>query len=466
MSLYESIRAAEAEAGRQVAEAADRRIAELVDELERVTAERPSLDSIRDRLFRAESDLAASQAEGAALGTQLTSAQVEAANLRAEVLLLRAQSEAAAEYFVLGETMPQSTTVGDRITNVGARPASRQRYSGSYTVDGSTNQDRPLVIQGVALERVLTIRSGFVDVLDCTSTLTAPGPTTDSALIDCRASGVRRVRVDRCDFDPGEEFASPWLNAVIGHHMTVTRCRARRVVDFAGSYNTHATAVDNIFAGNLMEWHAYFSDAKAGVVHPSDVRTHNDGFQHQGGSGFRMVGNRLRGYVFLKDGKTLPPDQGTVPYRHLAHQAVMIQQNLHRSTPINPVVIQNWFEGYQHGIVARTSDLDRGAGVAYMLEAWGNRFRNDDQRWYSTSSTDIYGTAGGRSYPLRLDNLVGLRRPDGSTWQPRTDHVEFLSGVGTYEDSDQVRPPRRGKVVPGRRDNFAGGKAPTGSTSS
>lgn len=352
--------------------------------------------------------------------------------------------------FVYGSTMPQSTQIGDPVTNVGVLDSPRLPYTGPAIIDGSTNPLSPTLIVSRNVTKLITIRSGYVSFINCF--FSGSGAKSDSALVDCRAKDIGRVWFERCSFDPGEAGASPWLNALIGHHMTVRRCYAQRVVDFVGSYNTHGPVTANVIHGNLMGWHAYFYDANPGVVHPSDVRTHNDGIQHQGGRGLVVRGNRLIGKVFLPDGVTLPPDQGTVPYRHLAHQAVMIQQNVQTSTPINPVVAENWVEGYQHPFVARTREASKGGGAAYDLVFAGNE-TDDDNRYYATSNPDFYGVPGGKPYSLRVDAAVtvnGVSYPtDGA---PRA-----IEDGNVYSSSERVAAGRRGKALTVRRDAFTGG---------
>lgn len=400
---------------------------------------------LRDRLERAGEEHAVDEAR---------IAELEAAVADLEQQIRDHVCEGAEEpEFELGVTIPMSTTIGDLITNVGTLDGvARGRYAGPVDIVGSTDPDRPTLIQHANIDRIVRVISGYVDFFNCS--FSGSGAAFDSGLLDCRAKDVKRVSVTRCDFDPGEAGASQWLSGAIGHHMTLQCNRFRRVVDYLQSYNTHGPEVDNHFLGNLGEWHAYFYADRAGVVHPSDVRTHNDGIQHQGGRGLEVRGNRLIGKVFLPNGVDLPPDQGTAPYRHLAGQGVMIQQNVQTSTPIDPIVVDNWIEGYWHPVVSRTREASKGGGAAYDLVFAGNE-TDDDNRYYATSSPDLYGVPGGKPYSLRVDAAVTV---NGVSYP--TDGASRALGEGNvYSSSERVEARRRGRALTVRRDAFTGGGA-------
>lgn len=359
--------------------------------------------------------------------------------------------------FVYGVTMPRSTTIGDSITNVGCYDGVKYPYVGPATIDGSTDPANPLQITSMAIDKLMTVRSGYVHFFNCT--FSGSQAKSDTALLDTRPAAVSRVIVERCDFDPGQAGASPWLNAIIGHHTTALRNRARRVIDFFGSYNTHGPITANVLYGNLMEWHAYFYAEEEGIVHPSDVRVHNDGIQHQGGGpgdgydyGIDVVGNRLRGFQYEPDGVTIAPDQPGVPYAELASQGFQCQQNVQTGTPVNPRFSNNWIEGYQHTVVIRTRESWKGGGTPYNAVVEGNTWLDDRRRYYGTAA-DYYGVPGGRPYTVRVDNAVtvnGIAFPTDGAERPLGENNRYFIGTSV------TAPSRRGELVTIRRDNFAG----------
>ena len=348
--------------------------------------------------------------------------------------------------FILGTTFPDATNTG---TYAGI---DRIAYSGPTSIVGSTDPDNPTLVDNANVTSLITITSGYVHFFNCA--LSGGPGTFNTGLVDCRASGVLGVTFERCDFDPGVN-ASYWLNAVIGHHMTLIRCRARRVVDFVGSYNTHSATTNNVIEGNWVEWlvrYAVDADHSDG--------THNDGIQHQGGNGVRIVGNRLDGYTFLADGVTVPPS----PYLR-GGQGIIIQQNVAIGGVYNSddvEIVDNWFSGWQHPIMVKTRNPDAEPGTGPVNNPlrigtpWdaiitGNRWLNDDQRYYGTS---VYGGVVGTPYIIRVGNQTtvnGVSYPtDGSLNYDLTANNRYL------DVPEVVRVPLRGQNVPIRRDNFGG----------
>lgn len=377
---------------------------------------------------------------------------------RARIVELEAHECAPTEPFIPGVTRPQSTAIGDPITNVGRQGHPLVAHAGSYTIAGSDNPLRPTVFIGVDFDKIVTVQSGYVDFDLCR--FRGTNATTDTGLIDTRAAGVKRVRVRRSEFDPGQAGAHWWINGVIGHHIEVEQSIFRRVVDAGNFYNNHSDELAVIARDNVVEWlfHAY--NPTKGIVHPSDVETHNDTWHIQGSRGFLIENNVSTGLVFQADGKTLPatPARQGQPWQGLAGNFVMAQHNVR---PVGDgIVINNRFGGHQNGIVARTRDYDKGAPTPWTLEAWGNVVTDLAHRWYSTTSRDAHNVLGGKWYGARFDNQVSHKGKGGTVRQWRTDHVEYLPGISTYDTTDLIDPARRGKDVPGRSDSFAGGKQP------
>lgn len=367
--------------------------------------------------------------------------------------------------FVIGTTIPTTSNTGALAETAGTRTV----YTGSYDFHASADPANPTVLEHVIFTRPLRIRSGYCRIFDFEATNTdLVAPTTETALIYTMDSGVKEVILERGTFDPGEAGAHHNLNAVTGHHTTVRRCLARRVVDFVGSFNNSAPVVNNVIEGNLLEWLVYFYSPTLGVVHPSDYRTHNDGIQHQGGSGLIVRGNKLHGIVRYKDGVTIPTDQGGQPWEGLAHQGVLCQQNVQKATAINPVVENNWLYGFQHAFVFKTDADGSGNldGTPYDTVFTGNLV-DDVRRYYGTSS-DYYGVAGGRPYVVRLDRVTTINGteydyplpayPEGSGSSKQSSTEYQASGDNRYFNNTSVgASARRGQLITVRRDNFYGG---------
>ena len=328
--------------------------------------------------------------------------------------------------FVIGTTMPTTANTGVYAS------LPRLTYDGPALIDGSTDPLAPLVIDSRNVDRLLTVRSGYVRFVNC---LFTGGPGTfDTGQVDCRAAGVGRVWFERCTFTPAQR--SFYLNALIGHHMTVRRCYAAGVVDFVGSYNTHAPATDNVIEGNYLSWLVRYE-----TDHVHTDGTHNDGIQHQGGSGLVVRGNFLWGRMFYEDGATVPTgDYGTRPA-----QGVLVQQNVQTGTACNPVIENNWVRGWQHPIVVKTRSS---GGTAYNATITNNVWLDDDQRYYGT--TEEYGLPG-RPYNIRCDAAVtvnGISYPLGSATQDTNGNA--------YAVVPEVHANRRGQPVYVRRDTFTG----------
>ena len=319
----------------------------------------------------------------------------------------------------------------------------RELYVGPSLIDGTSDPDFPLLIVSKDINKLLTVRSGYVKFLNC---LFTGGPGTfDTGQVDCRAAGVLRVTFERCDFIPAA--TSYYLNAVIGHHMTVYRCYAERIVDFVGSYNTHAARTDNFVWGNYVK-----NFVRYDVDHAHTDGTHNDFVQHQGGIGLSIKGNTALGYNRYPDG-TVPTD-----LFRLSSQFAVIQENV----AIGGVyycgeveVSANRISGFMHvvSIKTRNPDADGGrAGTPYDATAVDNLLLNDDQRYYGSTAWE---GGIGRPYIFRTGTETTI---NGVTTVPTDGQPYDLGGNNRYANTLAVtRASLRGELVSIRRDNFAGG---------
>lgn len=363
--------------------------------------------------------------------------------------------------FVVGLTKPTTSNTGclagvTRLPYDGPQIIDAAVLPGTLDPSQPNSQTNPYVVSSRNVDKLITVKSGWVVWFNCAF---SGGPGTfNTGLVDTRPSGVLGVTFERCDFDPGAAKASFWLDAVIGHHITMRRCRARRVVDLVGSYNTYATRTDNVIEANLLEWLVRYDDDSPNHTDG----THNDGIQHQGGIGLRVVGNVLNGYSFYADGTTVPPGN----YR-LGAQGVLVQQNvaiggLYYADEIE--ISDNWFAGWQHPISLKTRNPDpvdapKGAannprrfGTPFDSTVVDNVWENDDQRYYGTTAWE---GGVGRPYIIRTGTETVI---NGDTSIPTDGQPYPAGGNNRYSPTAVLtRESLRGDLVTIRRDPFAGG---------
>lgn len=355
-----------------------------------------------------------------------------------------------ADGFVIGSTMPTSTNTGV------FADLPRLPYTGATVIDGSADANAPLLIESRDITDLLTIRSGYVKFFNCYFD-SGPG-TTDTGQVDCRGANVLGVQFERCTFYPSQGKRSFYLNALIGHHMTVRRCFAAGVVDFVGSYNTWATETNNVIEGNYLDWLVRYE-----VDHAHSDGTHNDGIQHQGGSGLTIRGNFLYGRMFYEDGVTIPSSS----YGPLPAQGILVQQNVGFTNgawvqggggthpAINPVIENNWLRGWMHPIVIKTRS--GGNHTAYSATCANNVLMDSNQRYYGTQ---MHYSVVGRPYLIRTDLGVTL---NGKLTDPYTDGYPATGEPfpdlddNVYANVTDVDSSMRGQPMTVRRDNFYGG---------
>lgn len=354
--------------------------------------------------------------------------------------------------FVVGVTPPTTLNAG-AVTG-----SSRVIYTGSTDIHGSNDPEAPLALHSFIFTRPVRVLSGYVWFWDCEFTnLDGVVPSSETALLYAMAADVKGVLVERSTFDPGVDGAHWFLDAIEGHHITVRRNVARRVVDFVGSFNIHSTVTDTVVEGNLLESLAYFYNPTPGIVHPSDTRTHNDGLQHQGGQGIVVRGNWFNGIRRHPDG-SLPTDQGT-DWEQYADNGVLLQGSVQKGIPIStpeyPAIISNnWIFGFNQVFPIKTARGGTDGAGAYDATLLGNRL-DDRRRYQGPSPVDYYGVPGGRPYVVRTGTETTV---NGDTSVP-ADGVERVLSSGDnryFADSRTSAVARRGQLITIRRDAFAG----------
>lgn len=332
--------------------------------------------------------------------------------------------------FILGTTYPDASNSGipAGVSMASTYDGAANGPGGSTVIVGSPDPDNPTRFYRTLFPRHIRVEQGYVDI-DQSYLRGGPG-TFNSGLVDTTALVDGRVRITRSDFEPTTK--SYWMNATIGHHLTVERCRVRGTVDGFGSYNTGGARTDNYFRSN---WIEYLTRYDVDVDHTDG--THNDSVQHQGGEGLWVEGNRFDGYTRYADGTT-PAD----PWHRIA-QGVLVQENvayggIYRCADIH--VNRNYVRGHMHPFVFKTRSS---GGTPYDVELRDNVWLNDDQRIY-TGSLDRYN--------VRL----GTETTTNGISYPTTGGTEDVFG-NRYADDPEVSATWRGRAVLIRRDTFPGG---------
>jgi len=117
--------------------------------------------------------------------------------------------------------------------------------------------------------------------------------------------------IEDCLLSP--DTASPFVNGVRGHDVTLRRSIVENVTDGFDVFRTQQFGVDtnvNIL-GNIIRKLSFFWGVQ-GVVHPSDNQTHNDGIQVVGGHNTLIQGNVIDARYSREVGHAVPP-YATIP---------------------------------------------------------------------------------------------------------------------------------------------------------
>lgn len=399
--------------------------------------------------------------------------------------------------FMLGLTMPQSTFVASSSlptlyktlagnldtagllegpsTISGLEPFTDYvEISGRQSVVGTANIANPRIIVNKVFDRPIfraPSGSGNVKFINCYLKLNSPGTTALNylGLANGNSAGTDRWTFERCHFDPGEEFAHPAISAVMGHHVTLYRCTWQRVVDGYSGYRLTADASKVLASemfGCINIWNSHFWNSTAAVVHPSDYQTHNDAIQIQGGGpgdGYTYAldvrGNLLIGYNFAPDGVTIAPTgipNGSDTNRHLSHQAVLLQQNQAKDTPMTSRVSDNWIGGFAQPFTFKTSAGASNSvegGTPYNVVMENNLLVDDDQGLSGSSGgSDFYGVVGGNNYLARPQPSVLLNGKGTAEYPADLVARTMLEGNNRYADTSNIHANRRGQLIHVRRD--------------
>lgn len=163
----------------------------------------------------------------------------------------------------------------------------------------------------------LTITAKNVTVRNC-EILGPLSPGASSILVAVTNANCENVVLQDCTIGPPQTPTNS-VNGVVGHDFTLLRCNVSGTIDGINVHNT-SLAGSNIYNSNVVIRQCYIHDlalytaAAGGVVHPSDVYTHNDGIQHYGGSGTVIWGNNINCFPKKQFGHWYVTDPNMEPY--------------------------------------------------------------------------------------------------------------------------------------------------------
>jgi hypothetical protein len=203
-------------------------------------------------------------------------------------------------------------------TNAGTIPGiARTPVSGNITLTaGQTIQN--LTISGRVICNVANAKMINCEVLGGVS-------ENGSALVDCQGTGASNLLIDHCNIHPQNPYWG-WMGVTgsnfVMRHTQIHHCQDNIEVKRSGAsypWNNNINIEDSWFH-SLAWWTA----SAAGIIHPSDTATHNDGIQIFGGQGFTMrrtivEGRYARDYGHWKvtQGQVVTPPFTTVPLNSL-----------------------------------------------------------------------------------------------------------------------------------------------------
>lgn len=152
------------------------------------------------------------------------------------------------------------------------------------------------------------IRAPDVEFINCTWDITTYGSST--WMVDWRNSGntgggrMYNCRVTNHNQTPADTVG------IGGWNVTLERCQVEGFVDNMGFYIPGSPGVNTPLGVTVVDCYlgpmSFYAHPTGGVVHGSDTKTHNDGIQHQGGTGLRVINSVVLGYYSTTVGTGTP----------------------------------------------------------------------------------------------------------------------------------------------------------------
>lgn len=245
----------------------------------------------------------------------------------------------------------------------------------------------------------VVVRAANVTFIECFLEGSSTAMTSDDGLINATHSAVSNLVVRDCTFKP--QTPSYWVSGILGHDYTVERSLFENCVDGTGIYNTTLTNwTTTSYPANVKVRGCLFINPALWSVpssRHSDLVSHNDGTQGQGGEGVELIGNAYYGTASNSVG-----DQNIDPHGQRRTLSGVLQSH---QGPLNDWLIYRcWFSDTKFGVTVDGSN----AGKTPRGKIIENRFRNhvvainldESQRpgWEVLRNTDWNGASVAPTY--------------------------------------------------------------------
>jgi hypothetical protein len=231
------------------------------------------------------------------------------------------------------------------------------------TVSGNQTITTPgTVLEDLDIYGRVIVRTTDVTIRNCR--IRGNTATTNTGVVECTHSAVRRLQVLNCTIVP--DAPSYWVDGIFGHDFFAYKCDIYHVVDGFGVFNT------NDIAGPLRTWvdRCYVHDLAYFSPDPNhgDNMTHNDCLQIQGGSGLKITNSSFHASFSTADGVGDRP-LATGSTAQLAN--MMVTPVTTSWTIADMDITDNWFYGGRISVNVGDNNNLSGTNLGRM---WRNKF--------------------------------------------------------------------------------------------
>ncbi len=225
-------------------------------------------------------------------------------------------------------------------------------YDGTYVAGGAVSTGALTVVSNGGAVLSFTTNNALYDSMDYACYVRASTNLTgvtwtrtrfrgdnrtlsgNTALLDFNSAGLSGLVAQDCTFQP--DFPNLWIDGIIGHDYTATRCKVLNTVDGFGVYNINLSgnyASNVTIHGCFVDQLAYFTpDPNHG-----DNHTHNDCVQVQAGTNITIYGNAFKGY--------LAPGIGQYASAGVSTSNTCVIINRISGTSLDVTIDTNWLYG-------------------------------------------------------------------------------------------------------------------------
>ncbi|MFC7531497.1 hypothetical protein [Actinoplanes sp. GCM10030250] len=292
--------------------------------------------------------------------------------------------------------------------------------------DNDLKINAPGLYQNLEVEGRVQIRASGVTLRNVRVHGAHDVPNPQSSLIDVLGD-YSNVVVEHVTVRPDVPH-SGWNSGVTGHDITLRFADISGTIDGVNVFNFDAqkrplptgTVLEHNYIHDLVWWTA----AVPGVVHPSDLFSHNDTLQFQGGYGTVVRGNALHGGPYAKQtghwrvtnpntepyalvplhslpdgGPHLPlPDRGTGTeangrYNQGSQNTVMISSNKDKIPNYGFTFTDNWLFGGNQSVNGAGNAYETGLHLGSFLRNRFDRTQGDQGSGGDNTWTLSFGAA-------------------------------------------------------------------------